>query len=111
MLEVMNQEYVRTARAKGAPDRRVIVSHAFRNAMLPVLTIVGLQFGSLLGGAVVIEQIFSLPGMGRLGLDAIFIRDFPVVQGVVLVITLSYLLVNLAVDLLYGILDPRIRVS
>jgi peptide/nickel transport system permease protein len=111
MLEVMHQDYIRTARAKGAQERRVIFVHAFRNAMLPVLTIIGLQFGALLGGAVVIEQIFSLPGMGRLGLDAIFIRDFPVVQGVVLVITLSYLLVNLAVDLLYGVLDPRIRIS
>lgn len=111
MLEVMHQDFIRTARAKGALERRVIFSHAFRNAMLPVLTIIGLQFGALLGGAVVIEQIFSLPGMGRLGLDAIFIRDFPVVQGVVLVVTLSYLLVNLFVDLLYGILDPRIRIS
>lgn len=111
MLEVMHQDYIRTARAKGAIERRVIFNHAFRNAMLPVLTIIGLQFGALLGGAVVIEQIFSLPGMGRLGLDAIFIRDFPVVQGVVLVITLSYLLVNLFVDLLYGVLDPRIRIS
>lgn len=111
MLEVMHQDYIRTARAKGAKERRVILAHAFRNAMLPVLTIIGLQFGSLLGGAVVIEQIFSLPGMGRLGLDAIFIRDFPVVQGVVLLITLSYLLVNLMVDLLYGMLDPRIRIS
>ncbi|MBK8900090.1 MAG: ABC transporter permease [Anaerolineaceae bacterium] len=111
MLEVMHQDYIRTARAKGALERRVIFNHAFRNAMLPVLTIIGLQFGALLGGAVVIEQIFSLPGMGRLGLDAIFIRDFPVVQGVVLVITLSYLLVNLFVDLLYGVLDPRIRIS
>lgn len=111
MLEVMHQDYIRTARAKGARERRVIYAHAFRNAMLPVLTIIGLQFGTLLGGAVVIEQIFSLPGMGRLGLDAIFIRDFPVVQGVVLVITSSYLLVNLLVDLLYGMLDPRIRLS
>lgn len=111
MLEVMHQDYIRTARAKGALERRVIFSHAFRNAMLPVLNIIGLQFGALLGGAVVIEQIFSLPGMGRLGLDAIFLHDFPVVQGVVLVITISYLLVNLLVDLLYGILDPRIRLS
>ncbi|MCB0044059.1 MAG: ABC transporter permease [Caldilineaceae bacterium] len=111
MLEVMHQDYIRTARAKGAKEGRVVFKHAFRNAMLPVLTIIGLQFGALLGGAVVIEQIFSLPGMGRLGLDAIFIRDFPVVQGVVLVITLSYLTVNLVVDLLYGLLDPRIRVS
>lgn len=111
MLEVMHQDYIRTARAKGARERRVIYAHAFRNAILPVLTIIGLQFGTLLGGAVVIEQIFSLPGMGRLGLDAIFIRDFPVVQGVVLVITTSYLLVNLLVDLLYAMLDPRIRIS
>jgi len=111
MLEVMHKDYIRTARAKGAQKHRVVFGHAFRNAMLPVLTIIGLQFGVLLGGAVVIEQIFSLPGMGRLGLDAIFSRDFPVVQGVVLVVTLSYLLVNLIVDLLYGILDPRIRIS
>jgi peptide/nickel transport system permease protein len=111
MLEVMHQDYIRTARAKGAQERRVIFSHAFRNAMLPVLTIIGLQFGALLGGAVVIEQIFSIPGMGRLGLSSIFLRDFPVVQGVVLVITISYLLVNLLVDLLYGVLDPRIRIS
>lgn len=111
MLEVMHQDYIRTARAKGAHGRRVIFNHAFRNAMLPVLTIIGLQFGALLGGTVVIEQIFSIPGMGRLGLSSIFLRDFPVVQGVVLVITLSYLLVNLVVDLLYGVLDPRIRLS
>jgi peptide/nickel transport system permease protein len=111
MLEVMHQDYIRTARAKGAEERRVIFNHAFRNAMLPVLTIVGLQFGTLLGGSVVIEQIFSIPGMGRLALSSIFLRDFPVVQGVVLVITLSYLLINLLVDLLYGVLDPRIRIS
>lgn len=111
MLEVMHQDYIRTARAKGAKEQRVVWNHAFRNAMLPVITIVGLQFGTLLGGAVVIEQIFSIPGMGRLALSSIFLRDFPVVQGVVLVITISYLLVNLIVDLLYGILDPRIRIS
>ncbi|MGB3717864.1 MAG: ABC transporter permease [Candidatus Promineifilaceae bacterium] len=111
MLEVMHQDYVRTARAKGAGERRVIFRHAFQNAILPVLTIIGLQFGVLLGGAVVIEQIFTIPGMGRLGLDAIFSRDFPVVQGVVLVVTLTFLMVNLLVDLLYGVLDPRIRLS
>ena len=111
MLEVLHQDYIRTARAKGALERRVIFNHAFRNAMLPVLTIIGLQFGALLGGTVVIEQIFSIPGMGRLGLSSIFLRDFPLVQGVVLVVTLSYLLVNLLVDLLYGVLDPRIRIS
>lgn len=111
MLEVMQKDYIRTARAKGAIARIVLFRHAIRNAMLPVLTMIGLQFGALLGGAVVVEQIFRIPGMGRLSIDAIYSRDFPVVQGVVLAIALSFLLINLLVDLLYGVLDPRIRFS
>jgi peptide/nickel transport system permease protein len=111
MLEVMQKDYVRTARAKGASERILLFRHAMPNAMLPVLTVIGMQFGALLGGAVVIEQIFRLPGMGRLGISAIYSRDFPVVQGVVLIISLSFLLINLVVDLLYGVLDPRIRFS
>lgn len=109
MLEVLGQDFMRTARAKGLPESRVVVKHALRNALVPVLTIVGLQVGYLLGGAVVIEEIFSLPGLGRLLLTAISTRDYPVVMGTVLVIAFMFALVNLLVDLLYAVVDPRIR--
>jgi peptide/nickel transport system permease protein len=109
LLEVLNQEYVRTARAKGLSERTVIWGHALKNAMIPVLTIVGLQVGALLGGAVITETIFVLPGVGRLAVDSIFSRDFPILQGVVLFISLVYLFANLAVDVLYAFLDPRIH--
>jgi peptide/nickel transport system permease protein len=109
MLEVLNQEYVRTARAKGAREVVVVVRHAFRNALLPVITVIGLQFGFLLSGAVVTESIFSLPGMGRLLVQAILGRDFPIVQGAVLLAAVTFVLTNLLVDVLYATVDPRIR--
>lgn len=109
MLEVLNQEYVRTARAKGVRETLVVVRHAFRNALLPVITVIGLQFGFLLSGAVVTESIFSLPGMGRLLVQAILGRDFPVVQGAVLLAAVTFVLTNLLVDVLYAAVDPRIR--
>ena len=108
MLEVLGQEYVQTARAKGLAGRTIIVRHALRNALIPVVTIVGLQFGALLGGAVVVEIVFARQGIGRMAVDAILQKDFPVVQGVVLLAALVYVVVNLLVDLLYSLLDPRI---
>jgi len=109
MLEVMRQDYVRTGRAKGLTEARVVFKHVLRNAMIPVLTIVGLEFGRLLSGTVVIEVVFARPGIGRLLVDAILKKDFQVVQGVVLVSAIFYLLVNLIVDLSYSFVDPRIR--
>ena len=109
VLEVLREDYVMTARAKGLPEARIILKHVLRNAMLPVLTVVGLQFGALLAGSIITETIFSWPGLGTLMVKAIQTRDYPVVQGCVLVIALSYVLVNLLTDLLYGVIDPRIR--
>ena len=109
MLEVLGQQFVTTARAKGLGERRVILGHALKNAAVPVVTLIGLQFGTLLGGAVVTETIFAWPGVGRLAVQSIFVRDYPVVQAGVLVLALSFVTLNLLVDLLYGTLDPRIR--
>ena len=109
MLEVLNEDYVRTARSKGLGQRRIVFVHALKNALIPVVTTVGLQIGRILGGTIVIEVIFSFPGMGKLMLDAIFARDFPIVQGSVLLITLAYMGINLVVDLTYAVIDPRIR--
>jgi len=109
MLEVLGQDYVRTARAKGVAEPRVLVVHALKNAAIPIVTLLGLQFAQLLGGAVVTETIFAWPGIGRLVVEAIFNRDFPVVQGVVLVVSLIFVTVNLLVDLAYAALDPRVR--
>jgi len=109
MLEVLDQDYVRTARAKGLKSHIVIFRHAMRNALIPIITILGLEMGSLFAGAVVTETIFSLPGMGTLLIEAVFGRDLPLVQGVVLFITFAVVLVNLITDLSYAILDPRIR--
>jgi ABC-type dipeptide/oligopeptide/nickel transport system permease component len=109
MLEVLGQDYVRTARAKGVGELRVLAGHALKNAAIPIVTLLGLQFAQLLGGAVVTETIFAWPGIGRLVVEAIFNRDFPVVQGVVLVVSLIFVAVNLLVDLAYAALDPRIR--
>ena len=109
MLEVLRQDYVRTAWAKGLPPAPVLYGHALRNALIPVLTVTGLQFGELLGGAVLTESVFSWPGVGRLLVDSIFSRDYPVIQGIVLVFASLFALVNLTVDLLYGFIDPRIR--
>jgi peptide/nickel transport system permease protein len=109
MLEVLGQDFVRTARAKGAPPRVVILRHGLRNAFIPILTVISLQFGALLGGAVLTETVFGWPGIGRLLVDSIFARDFPVVQGIVLVYAALFILVNVVVDVLYVIVDPRIR--
>lgn len=109
MLEEMGQDYIRTARAKGLPERVVIYKHALKNALIPVVTIVGLQFGTLLTGAIITETIFAWPGLGRLTIQSISRRDYPLVQGCILMISLTYILVNLATDLLYTVLDPRIR--
>jgi peptide/nickel transport system permease protein len=109
MLEVVRQDYIRTAKAKGLSDRVVIYKHALKNALIPVVTVVGMQFGALLGGAVVTETIFSWPGVGRLAVNSILRRDFPMVQGTTLVLCFTFVVVNLLVDILYTLLDPRIR--
>jgi peptide/nickel transport system permease protein len=109
MLEVIGHDFVRTARAKGLHGRRVVLHHALRNALIPVVTIVGLEFGALLGGAVITETIFAWPGIGRLAIRAIVQRDFPVVQGVVLMIAIVRICANLGVDVIYALIDPRIR--
>ncbi len=109
MLEVLGRDYVRTARAKGLSESVTLTRHALRNALVPVVTVIGLQFGTLLGGAVIIEQVFSLPGVGRFALEGINLRDYPVVQGAVLLISLAFVLVNLLVDILYALIDPRLR--
>ena len=109
MLEVLHQDYVRTARSKGVRQRVVVWRHALRNALAPVVTIIGLQFGELLGGAILTETVFAWPGLGRLLVSSIFARDYPTVQGLVIVFALLFALVNLAVDLFYGVIDPRVR--
>jgi ABC-type dipeptide/oligopeptide/nickel transport system permease component len=109
MLDVLGRDYVTTARAKGVPPLSVVAKHALKNALIPVVTVVGLQYGFLLGGAVVTETIFAWPGVGRLAMTAILQRDYPVVQGCVLLVAVVFVLVNLAVDVLYCWLDPRIR--
>ena len=109
MLEVLGQDYVRTARAKGLGELRVLTLHALRNAAIPIVTLLGLQFAQLLGGAVVTETIFAWPGVGRLVVEAIFNRDFPVVQGVVLIVSLIFVVVSLLIDVAYAALDPRVR--
>lgn len=109
VLEVIHEDYIRTARAKGLRENTVIFKHALRNALIPVVTLIGLQFGALLSGAVITETIFAWPGIGRLTIEAINKRDYPLVQGCVLVISLSYVLINLLTDFIYSIVDPRIR--
>lgn len=109
MLEIIAQDFMRTARAKGASERRVILNHGLRNAALSVLTFVGMEFGYLLGGIVVVETVFSWPGLGRATAMAVFARDYPLIQGAVLTLAVVFVLINLAVDLLYASLDPRIR--
>ncbi len=109
LIEAMGQDYVRTARAKGLTERRVIRGHAFRNAMIPVVTVVGLEFGALLGGAVVTETVFAWPGVGKLTIDSITARDYQVTQGIVLLLGVIFVTLNLLIDLFYAVLDPRIR--
>jgi peptide/nickel transport system permease protein len=109
MLVALQQDYVRTARAKGLSERKVVLRHALRNALIPVVTMAGLQLGTLLSGAVLTEQVFDIPGIGKLVVDAVFNRDYPVIQGVVLVTGLLYVLINLATDVLYAVINPRLR--
>ena len=111
MLDALDTDYIRTARAKGLRERRVVWVHGLRNSLIVVVTIVGLQLGALISGAVVTERIFALPGFGKLTVDAVFQRDYPVIQAVVRITAAAYILVNLLVDLLYSLIDPRIRVS
>lgn len=109
VLEVLHQEYVKTARAKGVAERGVVFRHALRNAMIPIITVAGVQLGQLMAGSIILESVFYLPGLGRLALGAISARDLPVVQGVVLFVASTIVVINFAVDILYGFLDPRIR--
>jgi len=111
MLEVISGDYVRTARAKGLNERVILARHALRNAMIPLVTIVGLQFGSLLAGSIVVETVFAWPGMGSLLINAVNSRDYPMVQGITLVYTIAFMVVNLLTDLSYGFLDPRVRLA
>ncbi len=111
MLEILHEDYIRTARAKGLSETVVVTRHALSNALLPVITILGLQLGTLLGGAVITETVFSWPGIGQLTIDAIKSRDYPVVQACVLLISLSYVIVNICTDIVYAAIDPRIRIG
>jgi peptide/nickel transport system permease protein len=109
MLEVLSQDYIRTARSKGLATRQLLVDHALANAAVPIVTIIGVGIALLLGGVVVTESVFAIPGIGRLVVDAILTRDYPVIQGVLLIFSGVYVLLNLLIDLLYVVLDPRIR--
>ena len=109
MLEVLRQDFIRTAMAKGLRERLVIYKHALKNALIPVITIIGLLFGNLLGGAILTETIFAWPGIGRLLVESIFARDYPMIQGIILIFSLMYIFVNLVVDILYSYIDPRVR--
>jgi len=111
MLDIINEDYIRTAMAKGLPTRKVYLWHALRAASIPIVTIVGLNFGSLLGGAVLTETVFARPGLGKLLVDAVLWRDYPMVQGGIFVFAAMFMVVNLITDLTYGILDPRIRLE
>ena len=111
MLEALDSDYIRTARAKGVSERRVIFRHALRNSLITVTTVVGLEFGLLISGAAVTEEVFGIPGLGRSALDAVLNRDYPMIQGIVLLTAATYVVVSLAVDLAYSLLDPRIEVS
>ena len=111
LLEVLSEDYIRTARAKGAGPLSVVLHHAFPNALLPIITLLGLQLGVLLGGAVITETVFSWPGIGKLTIDAILRRDYPVIQACVLLISLTYVLVNILTDFVYAWVDPRIRLG
>lgn len=109
MLDVLNQDYIRTSRSRGIPEKVIVYCHALKNAMIPVITVVGLRFGGLLAGSTLVETVFSIPGIGRYLVDGVLKRDFPVVQGTVLVLAFSFVVVNMIVDLLYAVVDPRIK--
>ena len=109
MIEVLNADYIRTARAKGLSERTVVIRHTLKNVLIPIVTVVGLSFGALLGGAIITESIFGLPGVGSLAIDAIHNRDYPMIQGTVLLVAITFIFVNLLVDILYAFIDPRIH--
>ncbi|QGU00364.1 Dipeptide ABC transporter, permease protein DppB [Candidatus Syntrophocurvum alkaliphilum] len=109
MLDVLSQDYIRTAKAKGLPTRRIIYKHALKNALIPVVTVIGLQLGRMMGGAILTETVFSWPGIGMVVVSSIGVRDYPIVQGIILVIALGFVLINILVDVIYAYLDPRIR--
>ena len=111
LLEVLREDYVRTARAKGLPEKRVIGGHALRNALIPLVTVLGIQFGRLLGGAVIVEAVFAWPGLGTLAVTAVTARDYTVVQGVLMLLVTAFVVINLIVDILYGVLDPTVRLG
>jgi len=111
LLETLNTNYIKTARAKGVTEKLIIYRHALRNAFLPILTVIGQTFGSLVAGAVVTETIFNIPGIGQLIINSVERRDYAVIQGVVLFVTFIYVIINLIVDLLYGVVDPRVRLE
>jgi peptide/nickel transport system permease protein len=111
MLEVLGREYIRTARSKGLSERAVVMAHAIKNAAIPVVTVLGLQIGVLLGGAVITETVFAWPGIGKLAVDSIFQRDFPIIQVILILAAAVFIVINLLVDLMYTVLDPRIRYS
>jgi len=109
MLEVLNQDYIRTSRSRGVPERVIIYSHAFKNALIPIVTVIGLRFGGLLAGSALVETVFAIPGIGRLMVDGVLKRDYPVVQGTILVISATFVIMNLLTDLLYAVVDPRVK--
>lgn len=111
MLEILGEDYVRTARAKGLPESRVLMRHALRNCSVPIITVIGIGFALIISGVVVTESVFNLPGLGRLTVDAVLSRDYPVIQAVILLASLIYVLINLLIDIFYVLLDPRIRYS
>jgi ABC-type dipeptide/oligopeptide/nickel transport system permease component len=111
LLEVIRQDYIQTARAKGLAEWVVLYKHAVRNALIPVVTVMGMQFGYLLSGSILTETVFSWPGVGRLMVQSIFMRDYPVVQGAILLVAVNFAVINLLVDLLYGFINPRLRVK
>jgi glutathione transport system permease protein len=108
-VDILGEDFIRTARAKGLPETRVVIKHGMRNALIPVVTMMGLQFGFLLGGSIVVEKVFNWPGLGRLLIDAVDMRDYPVIQSLVLLFSLEFILINLVVDVLYGLINPTIR--
>jgi len=109
VLEILTEDYIRTAHAKGVSERQVLIRHALRNAAVPIVSVIGIGIALLLGGVVVTESVFNIPGLGRLTVDAVLARDYPIIQGVILVFSAAYVLINLAIDVAYTVLDPRIR--
>ena len=111
MLDILNANYIKTARSKGLREKIIIYKHALRNAFIPILTVIGQTFGTLVAGAAVVETVFNIPGIGQLIVNSVERRDFAVIQGTILLVAISYVLINLVVDLLYGVIDPRVRLN